>query len=249
MTARRCKDALLAIPWLGRRLQALYGRYRAWRYNPARHLWRLFKSQPSVFVVQIGSNDGRTDDPVHQLLTLHPGGGALLVEPVPHLFAQLRATYASKPSFRFANVVIAESPGFQPFYFLRPDTASRLGRLPHYWSQLGSLDRAHILSQLGDRVAPYIQESSLQAVTLPQLLMEHQVRRVDVLHIDAEGADWMILQQLDLEAFPARVILFEVKNLSPEDRAAAVRFLSGHYQIHDFGQDFFCRRKAPGPLL
>lgn len=48
-------------------------------------LGEILDNREDLFVVQIGSNDGMTADPLYCILHEHPSWKALLVEPVPYL--------------------------------------------------------------------------------------------------------------------------------------------------------------------
>ena len=62
------------------------------------------------------------------------------------------------------------------------------------------------------------------------------------MHIDAEGSDWIILQQLDLAKYRPKAILVEHKHLDAEAKAKALAFLRD-YTVSDLGDDFLCIRK------
>ena len=85
--------------------QGLARRYRAWKYSPTRHIRRALGGRPHASIVQVGSNDGVTNDPSHDLLISHPSWTALLIEPVPFLFQRLKGNYPDSPRFRFENAV------------------------------------------------------------------------------------------------------------------------------------------------
>ncbi len=247
MSLRAVKDTLSRIPVAGRMMQQAYKCYRGWRYDPARHVGRLLGGRADLQVVQIDSHDGATDDPVQRQLAAHPGWRALLVEPVPFVFERLRARYQGSPRVRLANLAVADRDGSLPFYHLSADTKARFPALPHYWDQLGSFDRAHIVKHFGERVAECIMETAIQACSLSSLLERHGITAVDVLHIDTEGADWMILRQLPLDRIQPAVIIAEHKHLTAPDREQMLAFLAPHYRVEDFGQDFFCTRRLPPP--
>jgi FkbM family methyltransferase len=198
-----------------------------------------------VFMVQIGSNDGKTYDPLYPLLMRNPTWGALLVEPVPFLFQRLRETYGPASRFRFANVAVGESDGHRPLYYLDPAARSTLSDLPPWYEQIGSFDRAHITKHFGAKYDAFLVELQVPVFSLGRLLEHHQVGRMDLLHIDAEGHDWRVLRQLDLKRHRPEVILFEHCHLADETRAAARTFLANDYHITDLGADFFCKRARP----
>lgn len=195
-------------------------------------------SSPFTFV-QVGSNDGRTGDPLFGTVSQADVRG-LLVEPMPELFERLTVTYAEKPGLNFVNAAVAEDEGSREFYWVPPIPGD-----PIWVDQLGSFSREVILSH-ADRVlgiAERIQAVSVQCRTLSSLMNEHGFTRVDLLHIDAEGSDLAVLKTVDFGApWAPRSILYEQKHLGPE-RAAAVDMLrrEGYHPV-DLGDDVFAFR-------
>ena len=238
------KALVKSIPFLGEVLREPYQKYHQWRYAPERLIEQALRGRENVQVVQIGSNDGLSNDPVHSLLLRNPSWQALLVEPVPFLFERLQRNYPAEPRFQFANVAIAESEGTQPFYYLAESARESAAQVSQHFDQLGSFDREHIARHCGTALNSFIVTTSIPTLPLPVLLERNGVSRIDLLHIDVEGYDWMVLRQLDLRHFRPAVILFEHKHLSDEARQAALRFLKDDYVITNLGADYFCRRKT-----
>lgn len=212
--------------------------------DPERRIRRIVGGAKNIFVLQIGSNDGMSGDPVFSLLNQQSSWHALLVEPVPYLFDRLRNNYEHNSRLQFANVAIAETVGTHSFYYVDSTAKSHVPDLPPWFDQLGSFNRSHITNHLGERIEPFIKAQDIQTTTLPMLLERYGVKKIDVLHIDAEGYDWRILKQLDLSKFRPAVILFEYKHLSDVDRAAAENFLRPNYRMTDLDVtgDYFCER-------
>jgi FkbM family methyltransferase len=200
--------------------------------------------KPDAFVVQIGSNDGLTGDPIHPLMKKNPAWRGLFVEPVPELFAKLKENYGPSPRFIFENAAINAGIS-QPFYSVDPQAKIAHPKLPSWWNQLGSFDPEHILKapEIGPLLKPYIRSTQVQGITLQALLAKHRVQQIDILHIDAEGFDWKILSQLDLQNIRPAIILYEHKCLSDSDRESSIRFLEPFYEFTDFNGDFLSRLK------
>ena len=232
-----------SVPFLREVLREPWRKYHQWRYDAERLIEQEFRGRENVQVVQIGSNDGLSGDPVHSLLLRNPSWQALLVEPVPFLFERLQRNYPAEPRFQFANVAIAESEGAQPFYYIGEAAKERAAEVSQHFDQLGSFDREHIARHCGTALDSFIVTANIPTLPLPVLLERNGVSRMDLLHIDVEGYDWMVLRQLDLRHFQPAVILFEHKHFSDETRQAAHRFLEDDYAITNLGADCFCRRK------
>ena len=64
----------------------------------------------------------------------------------------------------------------------------------------------------------------------------HAVNRVDVYVIDAEGSDYVVIKQIDLNISPPVLIVFETIHLSRADKTACYDLLeSAGYQIIEDG--------------
>lgn len=144
---------------------------------------------------------------------------------------------------RFANVAIAERPGTGTFYYLDPLAKQYLPDLPSQFDQLGSFDPGHITRHFGNALDRFI--LSIEVVTFPfsTVLEQNSVTKINLLHIDTEGYDWIVLRQLDLRRFHPDVILFEHKHLSEDDKRKALAFLTPDYKIARYRYDYLCRRK------
>lgn len=192
--------------------------------------------QQDAFLVQIGSNDGKTGDPFYELLQKNKHWKALLVEPIPYFFQQLQQHYPDASRFKLENVAINQGECL-PFYWVDPLAQQQLPDLAYWAVQLGSFDKAHILKELGAKIEPFILSQELEGITVQQLLDRNQVQSIDILHIDAEGYDWKILSQLDLNQYQPQFILFEYHHLSTEELALAKAFLQEQYELFDMGID------------
>lgn len=231
------------LPLIGR----LVARLSNWQYHrrndPTRQLGRAIGSGRNLFVVEIGSNDGKSGDPLYPLIQRHRSWQVLFVEPVPFLFERLKNNFRGDPRFRFEQVAIAERPQVMPFYHVAEDARREVPYLPEFVEQLGSFSRPNLERHLGGPLDRFIVKAEIEALPLAAVLDRQRVERIDVLLIDTEGYDWQVLKQLDLTRYSPSVIYVEHKHLSPDERTAMREFLRD-YEINDLGHDFLCRRRG-----
>lgn len=187
-------------------------------------------------VVQIGSNDGKTGDPLHTLLYKNKQWNALFVEPVPYLFDRLKANYSNPERFRFENAAVGAQEQLT-FYWVDPKAKDHLPDLPYWYDQLGSFNKQHIVEQLDGVLEPFILSNEVESITLQSLLSRHQVIQLDILHIDTEGHDWKILSQLNQETHTPKFILYEANHLSKNELQESIRFLQNKYVLFEIGID------------
>jgi FkbM family methyltransferase len=239
------KALIKRIPFFGRLARTGWMAYTSWKNDPVRLIERSLRNRHEAFVVQIGSNDGKTGDPIHGMLRRNTSWRALFVEPVPFLYQRLRENYGNEARFCFENIAIGANHTLNPFYYLPASAREHFPELPVWFDQLGSFTRDHIAHELGrSDIEPFIAVANIPTVPLPELLSRNDVRQIDLLHIDTEGYDWMILQQLDLTRFRPTLVLFEHKHLSPAAKAASKAFLSPNYSLRDLGSDYFCKLRT-----
>lgn len=239
--AIKSRPALHAMArWINSRLKG------TWKYDPSIWIGKIV-SPASAQIVQIGSNDGKTGDPLHRLLRRRRRWKALFVEPIPYLFDRLKGNYNDPKRFAFENTLINDGSPAQ-FFWVDPAARQSLKDLPPWYDQLGSFNRHHITYCL-PVVEPFINESLLPGMTLEALLTKHSILNVDILHIDTEGADYSILRQLNLDVLRPRVILFEHKHLAKEEAEASVRFLAPYYSIYRLRGDTLAVPPSADALL
>lgn len=202
---------------------------------------KYISSNPSI-IIQIGSNDGKTGDPIFSLINKRESWKAILVEPVPYLFERLKANYKEDSRFIFENIAINEGQE-QTFYSVRQEARDDFPDLPSWYDQLGSFIRENITKHLDGKLEPYIEEIKLPGITLSNLFTKHSVNHIDLLHIDTEGYDWRILSQLSLNIYKPSIILYEYKHLSESEKEQSIKFLMNDYHIFKFGGDFLSIRK------
>lgn len=220
---------------------------REWRKDPSRHLRRALGDQRDIAVVQIGASDGERQDPIRKLLLEHPGWTSLMVEPYPPSYQQLRANYPDEPRFTIVNAGVTADDGEMPFWYIHPDARASVPWLADHVDQLGTFHRDNLVEEMGrnrvHELGEHFTSMPVPTLRLRTLLDRHEIERIDLLIVDTNGYDWVVLEQLDLERYRPKVVLFEHKHLSAADRQRALARLEG-YRVTDIGDDYLCVRDA-----
>ena len=233
---------LRSIPLLGRVVARLGNWHYHWDVHPTTRFRRILRGRKEVSIVVIGANDGKTLDPLYPLLKRNRSWKALFIEPVPYLFARLKANYGSNPRFQFEQVAIADKPQTLPFYYVSEEAGRQVSKTRRIlFEQIGSFSRAKV-EEHSQGYEQYIVEVPLEAVPLATVLERRHVEKIDLLLIDCEGYDWDVLKQFDVQRYKPLIIFFEHKHLPAEIKAACREFLRD-YDITDLGYDFLCRRR------
>lgn len=191
-------------------------------------------------IVQIGANDGVSGDPLFALANRYRNWKLLLVEPVPYLFEELKRNYGNDARFAFENAAISPEGKPLTFHTIKRSSIYENGGLDRIYNQIGSFDKDHLIKLGGIEIEPHIEAIEVECMSLAELLRKHHLVRIDALLVDAEGYDWKVIQQLDLDIFKPSIIYFEHSNLSSSEKEAAISFVRDYYDIFQFGINYLC---------
>ena len=173
------------------------------------------------FFIQIGSNDGITGDPIHNYVIKYKWSG-ILVEPVKYLFDKLRKNYQNRDNLFFENVAIAEKDGYKNFYGIKEGAKSFI-----WYDQLGSLVPESVLKfkKYIPNFDDHFVTEKIKCMSFPSLIHKHEVKKIDLLHIDTEGYDYEIIKLIDFNKIKPKMILYEGDHLKEDDKLACMRLL------------------------
>jgi FkbM family methyltransferase len=161
------------------------------------------------FIVDVGAHDGISLS--HSRGLILAGWRAVLIEPVPALFAKLERTYRGHDNVACLNVACAEAPGVRRLFF---GTDGDNGFL----STLCTDENEWFKSARSDRFI------EVRADTLKNLLSEaHVPKRFGILSVDTEGMDYEVLCGLDFSAFTPTIIVTEEYDWNPKKPLRSTR--------------------------
>jgi FkbM family methyltransferase len=201
-----------------------------------------FKDYRDVFVLKIGANDGITNDPLATLLLADARYRGLLVEPIPMYAAMLRANYGKCGRFVIEQAAVAASSGTTNMYYVDENALKGIGNGNLDWLRsIASLDRRHVLKHLSPEMHSTVKEASVECLSVDELLSRNNIQKIDLLHIDCEGCDYVILRQFDFTTLRPRIVLFEQKHLTAQDRQAAKTMMQrAGYKVEQMETDVLC---------
>lgn len=204
------------------------------------------KSQ--VFFVQIGANNGVSNDPLNEFI-LNSCWSGILIEPLPDVFEVLKKNHKeTKANLLFENVAIGSLNGEVPFFYI--DNSDQT--LPVWTSQLSSFNRDVVVRNLGGhpQFIDRIKSVNIKTLTLSALLEKHGLSKIDLLHTDTEGYDYEILKAIDFSNVHPDIIMFESIHLSKKDFKATVSILrNANYAVFVCGHDSIAISKTMGSVL
>ena len=224
-----------------------YREYRTRRYVRSLAGVRLIREfarvHPDAFFVQVGSNDGEQHDPLrHEILRRDWHG--IMIEPVPYVFARLQRNYGTLGNrVILENVAIGGRDGALPFYHLAPVASFEAAGLPQWYDGIGSFKQEHVLKHVTyiPDIAERLVCTEVPSLTFESLCDKHGVERVDLIHIDAEGSDFDVVQSIDLQRHRPRLLIYEHYHLPAGVQGECRRYLEDQgYDTIEHGMDTWC---------
>lgn len=192
-------------------------------------------SDDHLTLVQVGANDGATNDPVGKLLHGNPGrfAAALLIEPQGPAFARLSARYADVPQVHCLQAAIDREDGERSLFTLDREAASkRLGRTVS--DGVASFDRDHlvwILRTYDPSISEVEMAGLIHATHVPVVTLGHALGTAGIaspptiMLIDVEGYDGAIIRMMAETGIWPRLIQYEHKHLDAAERRTVARLL------------------------
>ena len=189
-----------------------------------RFLRSIIEARERFSVLQVGSYDGVSNDPVHDLIRSYDHIRAVLLEPQPAPFAALENLWRDNARVTPLRCALADQCGERQLYVI---AGAHKHRHP-FPDQVASFLR----SQVEFAYSRYVWRPSSDAITSvavpaidwPTLVQRHGP--FDMVAIDAEGYDAEILRQMDLTKAPPGIILYEHRCLSNRIQQSCERLLA-----------------------
>ena len=161
-------------------------------------------------LVVIGAHFGVWLD---EKITKHKDDNILLVEPVPYNYALLKNKFSENKNISICiNAIFSENKK-KDFYYVKESSIPKLGK--HWASGIGSFHKQRILNHKSKRfqiTENDIEKSEIDFITFNNLIEKYQIKSIDDLQIDVEGAEFEILNSIDFKKIKINSIQFESKH-------------------------------------
>lgn len=198
-------------------------------------------------VIQVGANDGITNDPIHKFIKRDRWKGVLL-EPQPTVYHQyLKKIYQKNEGLHPICAAIGRKDGKQKLY--------KIGFSEMRWATgLASFSKEKIMELFENGIVEKncekfgipIPENPEERISFewvdvisPQRILEkYKIHRIDLLQIDAEGFDLEVISIFDIPKTTPGAIIFENVNHSKGDLQQCNQMLKNQgYRLRKFGRD------------
>ena len=187
-------------------------------------------------VVQIGANDGITQDPINKFIKRDKWNGVLL-EPQKYVFETfLKRTYSKHSNLKLINAAIGDKDGSAAIYKIgfsnsRWATGLTTFNKPTLEKAFESGHVARNCAKEGISIpkdaAKHIIEEEVKVISSESILnYTSNSRPIDLLMIDAEGFDYEVIKLFDISVARPGLIIFEHGHLSASDYSACSDLLA-----------------------
>lgn len=172
--------------------------------------------------VQIGAFDGVTRDPLRKYLE-RCGWRGVLVEPQARAAEQLRELYRLNDGIVVLQAAVDRDAGRRTLFTVQAESA------PPWAGGMASFDRDSIVrhSHLIPGLDGMIREETVDCITFDEVLLNLPSESLDLLQIDAEGADGYLLSLFPFDRVLPAIVHWEVKHLSKAQREECLKRLAG----------------------
>lgn len=196
---------------------------------------------PNAFVIQIGANDGISFDDTRGFLDKY-NWPALLVEPIPDYFAQLKSNFLDRSNYIFEQSAVTSLDGEIEMLTVDQRSIDENDLHPGYkgMSALYPLKNGFGTDYERDIYVKNNLASNIKVngLTFNSLLSKHEIKSFDIFICDAEGHDWEIFNQINLEKYKPKFIRLEYMNLTDQEKNAVInKFKKYNYYFEINGQD------------
>lgn len=196
----------------------------------------LANMRQPINIVQVGANDGITNDPIYDFISKHPySTRVILCEPQTYLIPELEKNYCYHDAKYIFNGAIGPETSLKLYRIKRecwPECSVPYAKdWPEYRAPTGvtSSSYDHVLTWVSKyykgnlKHSDVIEDVSVDCVNVRQLLRKACLfETMDVLQVDAEGFDDQVIYASNIEEFLPLVVNFEYGNL-PQKRARELR--------------------------
>lgn len=187
----------------------------------------MYEHGDDCVFIQVGAYDGVSTDPLRKFIVRSKWRGVML-EPQPVPASQLRELYPEESGVVILQAALDRDRGTRTLFTVDSDA------VPKWAGGMASFDRHHILKHdyLIPGIAGMVRELQVPCVTFDDVLSHLPVGRLDLLQIDAEGADGQILSMFPFDRISPAIVHWEIKNMTRGEQEDTLDLLRGHgYRI------------------
>ena len=194
---------------------------------------RMFEVGREFSFIQVGAFDGVSTDPLRKYIQTCSWRG-VLIEPQPEPAAQLQQLYGGNDRLTILQAAVDEKRGKRTLFTVESNS------VPDWARGMASFQRDNIAknSYLIPGVESMIREITVNCITFDDVMQKVASGQLDLLQIDAEGADGHILSLFPFDRVRPAIVHWESKNLQKHEQEEALDLLTGYgYRFARSGEE------------
>ena len=202
----------------------------------------LINSKKIKEVIQIGANDGKSDDFLRD--SIAKDTKVLLVEPIESAFVELKKNYLGYQNVKFINKAIDILNGKKTIYLVNPKYYQHYKKKyksenVEWLTVLASFNKDH-LSNHGIKLN-HITSYEIDCITFNDLIVEFNFKEVGLLVIDTEGHDYALVKDFIEKTDLRPVIIFEWIHMHKNEAENLMNLLKREeYKVLKIDKDLIC---------
>ena len=194
---------------------------------------RMFEVGQEFTFIQVGAFDGVSTDPLRKYIQTC-GWRGVLIEPQPGPAAQLQELYDGNDRLTILQAAVDAKHGKRTLFTVESDS------VPSWARGMASFQRDNIVKNayLIPGVESTIKEITVNCITFDDVMQKIAAGQLDLLQIDAEGADGRILSLFPFDRVRPAIVHWESKNLHKHEQEEVLDLLKGYgYRFARSGEE------------
>ncbi len=173
------------------------------------------KNRNEIHLLQIGANDGISNDPVREFIVQSPKWHAYLVEPIENCLISLRKNYRWLLNSRvfIQECAVSDRNYTGELYKVKEEFRDIF---PDYSSQIASFSKNHIIKHFPKIQDDMIGSEKVEFRSIASILMDNNVSDLDIVCIDVEGAESELIHGFPFHTHTPKIFIYESIHLSDE---------------------------------
>ena len=197
------------------------------QFNEEEIICNYFSNRLGI-VLDIGANDGKTFS--NSLALIEKGWSAICVEPTEEAFVRLFNLHKSNSLVVCLNVAITEKSG----------TNVMLVNGVHYKDDVGLLsivcgENFDVTKPIEKNEYNWQNYQTVKTLTFEDMVSEITInieKGIDLITVDAEGYDYDILKQIDLQKYNTKMVIVETDNLASTNEKFEILLQQQGFKLH-----------------
>jgi len=193
----------------------------------------MFEYGQDIHFIQVGAYDGISTDPLRKYIEKYGWHGVML-EPQPTPATQLRDLYRKNSDIVILQAALDSERKKRSLFIVDS------GNAPRWAGGMASFDRAHIVKHeyLVPGLRDMVREILVDCIPFDDVISHLPSDRIDLLQIDAEGADGYILSLFPFERVRPAILHWERKNMTRKQQEGALDLVGRYgYRIAPSGDE------------